>query len=99
MLCVRPVLLYYCETSELTVADEARLHGVEEYMIKMCEARLDDNMLTDLLCDRVDDVVVKIEDMTIQSCLWWYGHIMHGNINSKILEVTEIEVTGKRKKG
>ena len=25
--CARPVLLYYCETWELTVVDEARLHG------------------------------------------------------------------------
>ena len=27
--CVRPILLYCCETWELTVADEARLRGVE----------------------------------------------------------------------
>ena len=33
--CVRPVLLYCCETWELTVADEARLRGVERRMIRM----------------------------------------------------------------
>ena len=39
--CVRPVLLYCCETWELTVADEARLRGVERRMIRMmCGVRL-----------------------------------------------------------
>ena len=33
--CVRPILLYCCETWERTVADEARLRGVERRMIKM----------------------------------------------------------------
>ena len=33
--CVRPVLLYCCETWELTVVDEARLLGVERRMIRM----------------------------------------------------------------
>ena len=32
--CVRPVLLYCCETWELTVVDEARLCGVEHCMIR-----------------------------------------------------------------
>ena len=27
--CIRPVLLYCCETLELTFADEERLHGVQ----------------------------------------------------------------------
>ena len=33
--CVRPVLLYCCETWELTVADEAGLRGVERRMVRM----------------------------------------------------------------
>ena len=33
--CVRPVYVYCCETLELTVADEARLRGVERPMIRM----------------------------------------------------------------
>ena len=33
--CVRPVLLYCCETWELTVADEVRLRGVERRVIRM----------------------------------------------------------------
>ena len=37
--------------------------------------------------------------MIIQSYLWWYGHVMHGDINSQICEVMEVEITGKRKKG
>ena len=43
--------------------------------------------------------VVKTEDMIVQSRLWWYGHIMRGDINSQIREVLEVEITGKRKKG
>ena len=42
---------------------------------------------------------MKIEDMIIQSRLWWYGHVIRGNINSQIREVTEVEITGKRKDG
>ena len=97
--CVRPVLLYCCETWELTVADEARLRGVERRMIRMmCVVRLIDRMLTDVFRDRVG-VVVKIEDLIIQSCLQWYSHVMHGDINSQIREVMDVEITGKRKKG
>ena len=63
----------------------------------MCGVRLVDRVSTDVLCDRVD-VVVKIEDMRIQSCLQWYGHVMRGDINSQIREVMEVEITAKRKK-
>ena len=34
--CVSPILLHCCETWELTVANEARLHGVEYRMIRIC---------------------------------------------------------------
>ena len=52
--CVRPVLLYCCETWELTVSDEARLRGVEGPMIRMmCGVRLVDRVSTDVLCDKV----------------------------------------------
>ena len=58
-----------------------RLHGAEQLMIKiMCRVRLVDRWWTDVLCDRVG-VVVNIEDI-IQSRLWWYGHVMHEDINS-----------------
>ena len=82
---------------ELTVVDEARLCGVEHCMIRMCGVRLVDRVLTDVLCDRAS-VTVKIEDMIIQSRLWWHGHVMHGDTNSKIPEVMEVNITGKRKK-
>ena len=98
--CVRPVLLYCCEMWKLTVADEARLHGVESHMIRMCEVSLADRVLTDVCgCDRVGDRVgvVKIEDIT-QSCLQCHCHIMCGHINSQISEVTKVEITGKKKK-
>ena len=38
----------------------------------MCGVRLVDKDATDVLCDSVG-VVVKIEDMIIQSRLRWYG--------------------------
>ena len=63
--CVRTVLLHCCETWELTVADEARLRGVEHRMIRMmCGVRLVDRLSTDVLLDRVV-VVVKIEVMIV----------------------------------
>ena len=97
--CVRSVLLYCCEAWELAVADEARLHGLEHQTIRMiCGVRLVDRVSIDVHYDRVG-VVVKIEDMTIQSCLWWHGHVIHGDSNSQICEVMEIDITGKRNKG
>ena len=97
--CVRPVLLYCCETWEITVADEARLHGVKHHMMRMmCGVRLVDRVSTDVLHDRVG-VVVKIEEMIVQSRLRWYGHVMRGDISYQICEVMEVEITGKRKKG
>ena len=42
--------MYCCETRELTVADEARLHGVECRMTKMmCGVRPTDRVSTDAL--------------------------------------------------
>ena len=88
-----------CKMWELTVADEVKLHGVECHIIRMiCGLRVVDRVLNDVLRDRVG-VVVKIEDMIIQSCLWCYGRAIRGDINSQILEVMELEITGKRKKG
>ena len=43
--CIRPVLLYCCESWELTVADEARLREVERLLIRMmCRVRLTDRL-------------------------------------------------------
>ena len=39
-------------------------------------------MWTDILRDR-RGVVVKIEDDIIQSCLWWYRHVMRRGIIPK----------------
>ena len=97
--CVRPVLLHCCETWPLSVADEAKLCGMERHMVMMmCRMRLVDRVSTYVLRDRVG-VNVKIEGMIIQSHLWWYGHVMRGYINYQIREVMEVEVTGKKKKG
>ena len=63
--CVRPALMHCCETWELTVADEAKLRGVERRMTRMmCGVRLVDRVSTDVLRAKVG-VVVKIEGMTI----------------------------------
>ena len=74
---------FCCNSWKLTVVDKARLHGVERQIIRMCGVRLVDRVPTDILCNRLG-VVVKIEDMIIQNHLWWYGHIMHGDINSQV---------------
>ena len=93
--CVRPVLLYCCETWELTVADEMRLGGVERRMIRViCGVRVS----TEVLRDRVG-VVVTIEDFIIQRRLRWYGYVIRRDISSQIREVMEYEIPGKRKKG
>ena len=42
---------------------------------------------------------MKIEDMIVQSRLWWYGHVMRGDITSQIGEVMEVKITGKKKNG
>ena len=96
--CVRAVLLYCYGTWELNVADEARLHGAERRIIRMmCRVRLVDRVSTDVLSDRVC-VIMKTEDMIIQSRLRWYGHAMRGDMNSQIREVMEVEITGNGKK-
>ena len=85
--CVRPILLYCCKTWELTAGDETKLRGEERRMTRtMCGVRLVDRVPTDVLRDRVG-VVVKIEDMIIQSRLQWSGHVMRGDVNSQIREV------------
>ena len=53
----------------VTVANEPRLPRVERRMIRMmCGVRLVENLLIDVVCDR-EGVVMKTEDMIIQSCL------------------------------
>ena len=85
--CVRPVLLYCCETWELTVANEMRLRGVERCMIRMvCGVRLVDRVSTDVLRDRVG-VVATIEDFIIQRRLRWYGHVIRRDISCEVMEV------------
>ena len=96
--CVRPVLLHCCETWPLSVADEAKLCGMERHMVMMmCGMRLVDRVSTYVLHDRVG-VNVKIEGMIIQSHLWWYGHVMRGYINYQIREVMELKLLGKRRR-
>ena len=58
---------------ECNVVDEAKLHGVEHCMIRLCRERLVDRVSTVVLQVRIG-VAVKIKDMIIQSCMWWQGH-------------------------
>ena len=95
--CIRPVLLYCCETWELNVADEMRLCGVERCMIRMmCGVRLVDRVPTDVLRDKVG-VVMTIKDSIIQRCLRWYGHVIRRDISSQIREVMEHEIPGEKR--
>ena len=66
--CFRLVLLYCCETQDLTVAEEVRICGIEHHLIRMCVGRLIDRLLTDVLQDRVG-AVLKTKDMIIKSRL------------------------------
>ena len=71
------------------------MRGMEHQMIRMMRGgRLVDRVSTDVLCDRLG-FVVKIEDVIIQSRLWWYGHVMCGDINSQIRAVMEVQITEK----
>ena len=63
----------------------------------MCGVRLFDRVLTDVPCDIVG-VVMKIDDMIVQSRLQWYGHVMYIDISSQKRDVIEVEITEKRKK-
>ena len=90
---------FYCETWELTVADEMSLRGVERRMIRMmCGVRLIDRVSTDALRDRVG-IVVTIEDFIIQRRLRWYGHVICRDSSAQIREVLEHEILLKREKG
>ena len=60
-------------------------------MIKMmCGMRLVDRVLTDVLCDMVD-VVVKIEDVILQSLLRWYGRVMRRDIDFQIRKLWKLK--------
>ena len=92
------IFLCCCETLELTVVDEARLHGVERRIIKMmCSMRLVNRVSTDVFWDRVS-FVVKIKDI-IQTSLKWHGHVIRRDFNSQMRGAMELEITGKRKTG
>ena len=75
--CIRPVLFYCCKTWQLAVPDVARLRGLERFMIRgICGVRMVHRVSTDVLWDRVD-LTVMIEDPIMQSCLQWYGCVIH----------------------
>ena len=59
--------------------------------------RLVDRVKNDVLRDRIG-VIVKIEDMIMQSQMRWHGHVIHRDFKSSIREVMELEKTGKMKK-
>ena len=50
--------------------------GLHFMIRRICVVRLADKVSTDVLQDKVD-VIVKMKDMILQSCLRWYGHVIH----------------------
>ena len=88
LLCYfRPVLLCYCEMWKLTVADKARLHRVKLHMIRIgYGVRLVNRVLTDVLWNEVG-VIVKIEDIIMQSCLVMqsFPYENHGECYKKLV--------------
>ena len=74
MLCYTS-FLYCCETLELTVADEARLCGLECCKIRMmCGVRLVDRVSTDVLQDRVSCCKDRGYDNSKPSAVVWSCH-------------------------
>ena len=95
VLVGKQVLLYCCETWELTVADEARRGCMRWSAVGSGCVGWDWSIgcRLDVLQDRVG-VVVKIKDI-IQSCLRWYGHVIRQDINYQIREIVGLAITGK----
>ena len=56
----------------------------------MCGVRLVNRVSTDVLRDRVG-VVVKIENLIIQSRLRWYDHVMRGDIIPKYVRLWKLK--------
>ena len=73
--CVRPVLLYYNETWELTFADKSRLQGEVTYFSALFGVRLVDVFSSDAHRERV----------VVHSRLRWYGHVIYQDTNLQIL--------------
>ena len=72
------------------------LLGVERHKIRAtCGSKLFDRVSSDVLKERLG-VVVKIEDILLDSCLQWCGHVIHGD-KSQVRGVMELEIVGKRK--
>ena len=70
------------------------LLGVERHIIRATRgSKLFDRVSSDVLRERVG-VVVKIEDILVDSCLQWCGHVIHGDTSRKYVE---LEMVGKRK--
>ena len=59
--------------------------------------RLVNRVLTDVLRDRMS-VIVKIEDMIIQSHLQWYGHVIRRDFKSQIVSSWILKKLGKGKR-
>ena len=59
--------------------------------------RLVSRVLTDVLRDRMS-VIVKIEDVIMQSHLQWYGHVIRRDFKSQIVSSWILKKLGKGKR-
>ena len=55
---------------------------MERHIIRAtCGSKLFDRVSSGVLKERLG-VVVKIEDILVDSCLQWCGHVIHGDTNT-----------------
>ena len=97
--CVRPVLLYSCETWSLTTNLKLRLQSTERRMVRMtCGVRLVDRLPSEELKRRLGiqpDVIECLET----SILRLFGHVVRRKDTHPIKAAHNFSATGKRPPG
>ena len=97
--CVRPVLLYSCETWSLTTNLKLRLQSTERRMVRMmCGVRLVDCLPSEELRRRlgIQPDVIECQETSI---LRWFGHVVRQKDTHPIKAAHNFSVTGKRPPG
>ena len=97
--CVRPVLLYSCETWSLTTNLKLRLQSTERRMVRMmCGVRLVDHLPSEELRRRLG-IQPDVIDCLETSILRWFGHVVRRKDTHPIKAVHNFSVTGKKPPG
>ena len=97
--CVRPVLLYSCETWSLTTNLKLRLQSTERRMVRMmCGVRLVDRLPSEELRRRLGIQPDVIECLKT-SILRWFGHVVRREDTHPIKAAHNFSVTGKKPSG